>query len=608
MGDPPSRKMKVVLAVVALAVIVSATDDNVATKVACPDGNCGQPTQYVKVQGQAAQKIAKTIAPDVQSQHVVTDPAAADQVISQLKKKPCKKKEVTQQVVRQQVQTPVQVVKETVPAKVGPFIKIVKETPIVPAPVVKKVYVPKPVPVPAPAPQKKDGCSVDVSECFAARPALAAPVWQSPVDNFASSFSEMCGPEIKAKAATKETKSKAETKTRELCSKNEGNQKYAEKKLKLAAKKESYSKAVAEGREKFLEKKVKSAEEATAKQIGMTKEKATKSAEAANKREDELYKKECVSKETAFKAVREGKQKVKVVYVNAMPSLPAPAPAPAPVPVVVPSKKIVKAVTYKPVPTPPVAVHKTVVYVPAPQTVTKVVVHHDDHSELQVKQKESMVKMNAKSAEVVEKANLSSQEAVDKEAAHKHGHVVVIKKSNEGACKEKESKEFARKSEIQTKLAVEKVRKELATKEVKSKVVVPVKKPCNPESSLEAYVKHCKGSEEKYEKAKFSGEKNIKEAKAKAKASYVETECKLARQICRRIYKDSSIRDGKIVEMVADHTKQLEIAMAKAQAFEAKKASKIKFDICKSAAEDMQYFAHNFLFSSQTGADALKKL
>merc|ERR1712196_412053 len=132
MGILHREKMKVVLAVVALAVIVSATDDNVATKVACPDGNCGQPTQYVKVQGQAAQKIAKTIAPDVQSQHVVTDPAAADQVISQLKKKPCKKKEVTQQVVRQQVQTPVQVVKETVPAKVGPFIKIVKETPIVP--------------------------------------------------------------------------------------------------------------------------------------------------------------------------------------------------------------------------------------------------------------------------------------------------------------------------------------------------------------------------------------------------------------------------------------------------------------------------------------------
>merc|ERR1711912_86827 len=585
MGDPPSRKMKVVLAVVALAVIVSATDDNVATKVACPGGNCGQPTQYVKVQGQAAQKIAKTIAPDVQSQHVVTDPAAADQVISQLKKKPCKKKEVTQQVVRQQVQTPVQVVKETVPA-----------------PVVKKVYVPKPVPVPAPAPQKKDGCSVDVSKCFAHRPSLPAPAWQTPVDNFAASFNTMCGPEIKAKAAAKETKSKAEMKTKELCSKNEGNQKYAEKKLKLAAKKESYSKAVAEGKEKFLEKKVKSAEEATAKQIGMTKEKATKSAEAANKREDELYKKECVSKETAFKAVREGKQKVKVVYVNAMPVVPAPAPAPVKmVPKVVPSTKVVKTVKYVPVPAPAVGTQKTVVYVPAPQTVTKVVVHHDDHKEILMKNKESTVKMNEKSAEVVEKANLSSQEAVDKEAAHKHGHVVVIKKSNEGACKEKESEEANRKSEIETKLAVEKVRKELATKEVKSKVVVPVKKPCNPESSLEAYVKHCKGSEEKYEKAKFSGEKNIKEAKAKAKANYVETECNLARQICRRIYKDSSIRDGKIVEMVADHTKQLEIAMAKAEAYDAKRAGDLKFKICASAASVMKYFAHNFLFAAESG-------
>merc|ERR1711975_164344 len=543
---------RVVLCVVAIAVIVSATDDNVANKVAdkvaCPDGNCGQPTHYVKVQGQAAQKIAKAIAPDVQTQHVVKDPAAADQIIKNIKKKPCKKKEVAQQVVHQQVETPVQVVKETVPAKVGPFIKIVKETPVAPAPVVKKVYVPKPVPVPVPVAKKQDGCSVDVSKCFAHRPSLPAPVWQTPVDNFAASFNTMCGPEIKAKAAAAEKKKKAEMHNKELCSKNEGNQKYAEKKLKLAAKKESYTKAVAEGKEKFLEKKVKSAEEATAKQIGMTKEKATKRAEAANKREDELYKKECVSKETAFKAVREGKQKVKVVYVNAMPVVPAPAPAPVKmVPKVVPSTKVVKTVKYMPVPAPAVG----------------------------------------------------TQETVDKEAAHKHGHVVVIKKSNEGACKEKESKEANRKSEIETKLAVEKVRKELATKEVKSKVVVPVKKPCNPESSLEAYVKHCKGSEEKYEKAKFSGEKNIKEAKAKAKASYVETECKLARQICRRIYKDSSIRDGKIVEMVADHTKQLEIAMAKAQAFEAKRAGDLKFKICASAASDMKYFAHNFLFAAE---------
>jgi hypothetical protein len=421
------------------------------------------------------------------------------------------------------------------------------------------------------------------------------------VDNFAASFNTMCGPEIKAKAAVAAAKKKAEMKNKELCSKNEGNQKYAEKKLKLAGKKESYSKAVAEGREKFLEKKVKSAEEATAKQIGMSKEKATKSAESANKREDELYKKECVSKETAFKAVREGKQKVKVVYVNAMPVVPAPAPVQM-VPKVVPSTKVVKTVKYVPAPVPAaVPTQKTVIYVPAPQTVTKVVVPQNDHKEILIKNKESTVKMNERSAEVVGKANLSSQEAVDKEAAHKQVHVVVIKKSNEGACKEKESKEANRKSEIETKLAVEKVRKELATKEVKSKVVVAVKKPCNPTSSLEAYVKHCKSSEEKFEKAKFTGEKNIKEAKAKAKANYVETECQLARQVCRKIYADSSIRDGKIVEMVADHTKQLEIAMAKAEAYDAKRAGSLKFKICASAASDMKYFAHNFLFAAASG-------
>merc|ERR1711990_500913 len=202
--------LRVVLAVVAIAVIVSATDDNVANKVAdkvaCPDGNCGQPTHYVKVQGQAAQKIAKAIAPDVQTQHVVKDPAAADQIIKNIKKKPCKKKEVAQQVVHQQV-----------------------ETPVPPAPVVKKVYVPKPVPVPVPVAKKQDGCSVDVSKCFAHRPSLPAPVWQTPVDNFAASFNTMCGPEIKAKAAAAEKKKKAEMHNKELCSKNAGNQKYAEK-------------------------------------------------------------------------------------------------------------------------------------------------------------------------------------------------------------------------------------------------------------------------------------------------------------------------------------------------------------------------------------------
>merc|ERR1712025_530449 len=80
-----------------------------------------------------------------------------------------------------------------------------------------------------------------------------------------------------------------------------------------------YSKAISEGKQKFLEKKVKSAEEMTVKTAGKGKEFADKAAEKANKSEDILYKKECHSKETSFKAVREGKQKVKIVYVSKLP-------------------------------------------------------------------------------------------------------------------------------------------------------------------------------------------------------------------------------------------------------------------------------------------------
>merc|ERR1712178_65427 len=193
------------------------------------------------------------------------------------------------------------------------------------------------------------------------------------------------------------------------------------------------------------------------------------------------------------------------------------------------------------------------------------------------------------------KNNFRSQEAVDKEAVHKRKHVVVVHKSNEGACKEKESKEFATKSEIKTKLAVEKVKKEIAAKEAKSKVVVVVKKPCSPESSLEAYVK--KG------KATVIGEKDIKEAKAKAKMRAEEVQCSLARDICRKIYHYSSVHDDKIKAMVADHTKQLEVAWNKATAYSADKAAKTQFKICESAASDMKYFAHTFLKQGGTGQD-----
>merc|ERR1712086_651396 len=71
--------------------------------------------------------------------------------------------------------------------------------------------------------------------------------------------------------------------------------------------------------------------------------------------------------------------------------------------------------------------------------------------------------------------------------------IVVVHKSDEGACKEKESKESLRKSEIEQKLAVEKVKKEAATKEIAAKKAVPVVvKKCNPVTALEKYVKKCR--------------------------------------------------------------------------------------------------------------------
>jgi len=574
---------KVVLLLFSLAAVSAQNTALITTEAE-------QITDHPYVQTHSVQ-VKNQIAAVTSTDHTVT----STQVFAP--KAPCPpkaKEQVVQGVVQQE---PVTIVHEAVPARVGPFVKIVKETPVAPAPATVK-YVPKPVPVPVPAPvAKPSACAVDVKACFASRPDVGAPSYSKGVDHWRASFSSMCAPEISAKTAAKEKKKKAEMANKELCSKNEGNQKYAERKMKLALKKEKYSKAVAEGQEKFLEKKIKSAQEAATKTIGMSKEKSKKSAERADKREDELYKKECASKETSFKAVREAKTKVKVVYVNAVPkSVPAePAPAPAP-------GKVVKTVTtIKPVPAPAPVVDKTVVYVPAP--VTRTVIETKVHHERLFKSKELTEKENSKSSELLEKNNFRSQEAVDKEAVHKRKHVVVVHKSNEGACKEKESKEFATKSEIKTKLAVEKVRKEIAAKEAKSKVVVVVKKPCSPESSLEAYVKHAKGTEEKYEKAKSIGEKNIKEAKAKAMEKQEEVECSLARSLCRKIYKDSTLHDDAIMKMVADHTKQMEIAWNKAQALSAKEADATQYKICESAADDMKYFSRNFLLhgASATG-------
>merc|ERR1712086_1086490 len=429
--ETPPPNMKAVLVLVALAAVVSALPEDVVTQ-----------THSVQVKNQ--------IAAVTSADHTVT----TTQVFAP--KAPCPPKaeeQVVQGVVQQE---PVTIVHEAVPAKVGPFIKIVKETPVAPAPAtVKYVVGPVPVPVPVPVVAKPAACSVDVKACFASRPDIGAPSYTQGVDNWQASFTSMCGSEIAAKAAVIKEKKKAEMSTKELCTKNEGNQKYSERKMKLAVKKEKYSKAVAEGQEKFLEKKIKSAQEAATKTIGQSKE---RSKERAEKREDELYKKECASKETSFKAVREARTKVKVVYVNAVPqSVSAAEPTPVPAP----GKVIETVTTVKPVPAPAPVVDKTVVYVPAP--VTRTVIETKVHHERLFKSKELTTKENSKSSELLAKENFRSQEAVDKEAVHKGHHVaVVVHKSNEGACKEKESKEFATKSEIKTKLAVEKVRKEIA--------------------------------------------------------------------------------------------------------------------------------------------------
>jgi len=399
------------------------------------------------------------------------------------------------------------------------------------------------------------------------------------------------------KKAAQENKLKEEMNSKELCSKNEKNSKYSERKFKLAQKKEKYSKTVAEGQDKFLEKKIKSAQEGAIKTVGMSKEKSEKSAERASKREDELYKKECASKETSFKAVREARTKVKVVYVNyklqtTMPAIPAPAVAAAP-------GKIVKTVTVvKPAPAPAPVVDKTTVYVPAP--VTRTVIEHKVHHERQFKSKEVSEKTNAQSGEMLAKELAREKEAVGKEATHKQSHDVVLHKSNEGACKEKDSKEFSHKSEIKVKLAVEKVRKEIASKEANSKVIKVVKKkPCNPESALETYVKHCKNTEEKLHKAKTIGEQQIKEAKVKSETRFENHKCKLAFKLCRMIFKHSMIRDSEISAMVTDHTRKMQEAYAKAELKRADLAAADKFHICESAASDIRYFGSRF-FATHT--------
>jgi hypothetical protein len=499
-------------------------------------------------------------------------------------------------------------IKEVVPAKPGPFIKIVKyRSPAPPGPV-KVVYVPKPVPVPvpAPAPAHKVKCGIDVKSCFAHRSKDYAQLeLQKPIDHFRGSYLTMCTAEVAVKRAAAEKKKGAEKQNKELCVKRERDIKYSEKKLKLATQKEKASKTVNESKAKYLEKKVKSVEEATAKTLGVSKEKVAKSQEKADEREDELYKKECSAKEGAYKSVREGKQKMSVVYVRE-----TVAPKPAPLPTPVPTKIVTKTETYTPAPQ-PAPVSKTTIYVPAPvKAAEKPIV--DTDNEVVTKSNERLKKNDARSSEIVTKQDMSSIEIVTKESDTKKRSWTTselakkAKVKKEASCKERESKESKKKAEIEQKLAVEKVRKELAKKELSSKnLKKPVRKPCKPESSVEAYVKSCKDHTERFAKSEAASEQKLKEVKVKARSDLEAAACDFSRHICQEIYKASTLREDKMVSMVNEHTKALEVALKNIDKETAAEAAKERYNICEQAAGDMKYFAKTFVFTKTGNAMTL---
>jgi len=451
--------------------------------------------------------------------------------------------------------------------------------------------------------QATSGCNMNVKACFAHVKKESAPVWKKPVSDFSGSYKTMCSAEITVKLSEKSEKKKAEAKHKALCKKSEKDQKFLEKRLKLTITKEKYSKSVGEGKEKYFEKKLAHAKEVTVKTAGKGKEFAHKLSEKSNKREDVLYKKECKSKEMAFKAVREGKQKMKIVYVNKLPkkvkkkkAKKAKKKAKKHHKKVVKKhhKKVVKKVVHK--------VHPKVVV--KKKTHKKKKLHVSSLKEVLIKTGEQSHKAQLKSQELMQKSNSEGKMAVVKEEIEKH-HEKKSKHSISGAvskkekkCKERDAKEDKAKSEIKTKLAVEKVKRENAGKESKSKIVKPKPaKPCNPVTALEIYVKKCKQKEEKFAKAKISHEAQVKEIKLKNKQHEEAKICKLVHKTCKEIYSVSSLREDHVVKLVREHTKELEGAMAKTEKFQAEEAARMKFSICESAAKDMKYFVNKLLYS-----------
>merc|ERR1711959_594624 len=404
-------------------------------------------------------------------------------------------------------------------------------------------------------------CSINVEECFAHIRRTDNPVWKKPVSDYSGNYKTMCAPEVKVKVAKKDAKIAAEKKHKELCKKSEANGKVLKKQLDLSRKKEKYSKAVAEGKQKVKIVYVSKLPKPKSHKKKHHKKKPKKSIKKIIKKFKKHIKKKEIKK--AIKKVKKAMKQLKAQK---------------------PHKKVVK--------------------------------HHKVSSlrEVLIKTKEGSDKASAKSAELVRKSNLSGKEAVAKEQIqkshhNKKKHTGEKKDKKEAARKKKLGAETKAKSEIEQKLAVEKVKKKLTLKEIahKKEAPPPKKKKCNPVSSLEKYVKKCKLHEEKFAKSKRTNEINLKEVKKKASFKLEELKCSMSRKVCKKIYSVSNIREAKVAKMVDDHNTQLQAALKKTEKFEATEASKMKYDICESAAKDMKYFSNKFLYGPIAKAATVAK-
>merc|ERR1711924_533394 len=161
---------------------------------------------------------------------------------------------------------------------------------------------------------------------------------------------------------------------------------------------------------------------------------------------------------------------------------------------------------------------------------------------------------------------------------------------------ERASKEGNQKSEVEQKLAVEKVRREASKKEqAKKGGMIKKPKPCNPVTSLEKYVKSVKKHEELFAKTKLQNEAAIKEVKTKSDQKVEQITCKMTRDVCKKIFTVSHLNDESVEKIVSEHTAKFEAAMAEAAKLDADAEAKMKYNICESAASDVKYFVRHYL-------------